>query len=169
MKTIPTYTSPKMQDAVVQTLNALLTGYVEYLFGIANIGVDDKGFSYPSIYHNDGSSKNVMLFPDNKVKSFGFWEFNGANVLDDDEGVEYSLSFVFWGNLTRIDSTKRYDHTSEIEQNIISVLKANGATDIDYTEDRVFSSYTKYAEESQTLMRPNTGFRISLNIHDFIC
>jgi len=124
MRDIMTYTNPKMQDATVQTLNTLLTSYVEYLFGIVHTGYDEKGFSYPSIYHNDGSFKNAMLFPDNKVKSFGFWEFDGADVLDDDEGVNYNLSFVFWGNLTRIDSTKRYDHTSEIEQNIIKIFKA---------------------------------------------
>ena len=170
MMTIPTYSDPQMQDKVVQDLNALLTSYVEYLYGIVHVGYDEDGNTYPSVYYNDGSRKNFMLFPNNRVKSFGFWEFGGANILDDDDGVIYSLSFVFWGNLERIDGTKNYDFTAEIEQNILKVLKGQGAENINYTEDNVFVDYSKYLEEEkQTLMRPNTGFRISFDIHDFIC
>ena len=112
----------------------------------------------------------MMLFPDNKVKSFCFWEFDGADVLDEDEGIDYNLTFVFWGNLDRIDNSKYYDHTSEIEQSIIKLFKTNGATDVSYSEDNVFSDYSKYKEnEKQTLMRPNVGFKISINVHSFIC
>ena len=170
MRTIPTYSDPQMQDKVVQQINALLTSYVEYIYGIANIGYDEDGNTYPSIYYNDGSRRNFMLFPDNKVKSFCFWEFNGANILDEDEGVVYSLSLVFWGNLERIDGTKNYDFTSEIEQDIVQVLQGLDTENIVYTEDDVFANYSKYLEEErQTLMRPNTGFKISFDIHDYVC
>ena len=159
-----------MQDLIVQNLNALLTSNAEYLYGIAHIGENEEGLTYPSVYYNDGSKKNFMLFPDNRVKSFLFWEFEGADILDDDEGVKYDLSLVFWGNLTRIDKTKFYDHTSEIEQSIIQVLVSQGAINVSYSEDNVFDSYSKYLEnEKQTLMRPNTGFRITFTIHDFVC
>ncbi len=170
MKVIPTYSDPKMQDAVVQTLNALLTDQVEYLFGIVNVGYDKDGKTYPSIYYNDGSRKNFMLFPDSKVKSFGFWEFNGTEVLGEDEGVIYDLTFVFWGNLERINRNKNYDFTSEIEQGIIQRFKGAGATEVSYTEDGVFDDYSKYSEQdNQSLMRPNTGFKISLKMHEIEC
>ena len=170
MRTIPTYSSPKMQDEVVQNLNALLSSYVEYLYGIARVGEGDDGLTYPQIYYNDGSEKNMMLFPDNRVKSFGFWEFRGADMLNDDEGVIYSLSFVFWGNLYRINPSKHYDFTSEIEQNIIKVLVGQNAENISYTEDGIFDIYSKYSEkERQTLMRPNTAFKIDFDIHGFLC
>lgn len=162
MRSIPTYDDPKMQDATVQTLNALLTGSVEYLFGIVHLGYDEDGNTYPSVYYNDGSSKNEMLFPDNKVKSFCFWEFESGEVLDDDEGSNYNLTFVFWGNLNRIDQSKLYDFTSEIQQTILKIFIAQGATDITYTQEDVFANYSKYLEqEKQTLMRPNTAFKIS--------
>ena len=170
MKTPPTYIDPKLQDKIVQDLNALLTDHVEYTYGIAHMGYNEDGDTYPQIYYNDGSVKNIMLFPDSKVKSFCFWELVGSNVLDEDEGVEYELNFVFWGNLYRIDSTKYYDFTSEIEQSIIQVFKNAGATEISYTEEDVFSVYSKYLEqEKQTLMRPNTGFKINLKYNDQIC
>ncbi len=170
MKLPPIYTSPKLQDAVVQSLNTALSSYAELLYGIVHLGYDEDGNTYPSVYYNDGSFKNLMLFPDNKVKSFIFWEFEGSEVLDDDDGINYNLSLVFWGNLQRIDATKYYDHTSEIEQSIIQVLMTKEVTGITCNEDDVFANYSKYLEEEkQTLMRPNTGFKISFTIHDFVC
>lgn len=165
MRAISTYTDPKMQDSVVQTLNALLVSSVEYRFGIVHLGYDEEGNTYPSVYHNDGSFKNEMLFPDNKVKSFGFWEFDEGEVLNDNDGDTYNLSFVFWGNLNRIDASKLYDHTSEIQQTILNIFIGQGARDITWTQDDVFANYSKYLEqEKQTLMRPNTGFKISFTI-----
>ena len=176
MKTITTFTDPKLQDAVVQELNtallanATLAPYIEHIFGIVHTGYDEENNSYPSVYYNDGSRKNMMLFPDNKVKSFGFWEFDGADVLDDDDGFNYSLTFLFWGNLERLNDGKNYDFTSEIEQMVIKILSDNGATDVSYTQDDVFGGYSKYQEnKKQTLMRPNTGFKIGMDIHSFIC
>jgi len=170
MRTITTFTDPKMQDAVVQALNALLTDEVEYLYGIVHTGYDEENNSYPSVYYNDGSRKNVMIFPDNKVKSFGFWEFEDADILDDDEGIVYSLTFVYWGNLERTNGSKNYDHTSEIEQAIAQIFINYGATNVSYTQDDVFGGYSKYQEnKKQTLMRPNTGFKIGIDIHSFIC
>jgi hypothetical protein len=170
MRNIGTYESPTLQDNVVQSLNTLLADLVEYRFGIAHTGYDEDGKTYPSIYYNDGSKKNMMLFPDNKVKSFCFWEFGGARVLNDDEGIKFDLTLVFWGNLNRIDPIKYFDFTSEIEQSIIQILVNAGAEDINYTEKNVFDKYSKYLEnEKQTLMRPNTGFSITMSINDFIC
>jgi hypothetical protein len=170
MRDVPTYSSPVLHDAVVQTLNALLTSYVEYLFGISHIGVDDEGETYPQVYNNDGSTSNVMIFPDNRVKSFCFWVLNGAEVLDDDDGMVYDLTFIFWGNLERIDQSKNYDHTSEIQQSILKVFKGQDVTELSYTQEDVFVDYTKYLEqERQTLMRPNTGFKISFKIQGSVC
>lgn len=170
MEIIPTYTNPKLHDSVIQSINDLLVDYVEYRYGSVHVGYDESGETYPSVYKNDGSRKNYMLFPDNRVKSFGFWELNDSDVLDDDDGVIYDLTFVFWGNLERIDSTKYYDFTSEIAQSIVQLFKNYGATAITYTQDDIFSEYSKYLEQDkQTLMRPNTGFKINMKIHDFIC
>lgn len=170
MRKIDLYDNPVMQDFVVQEINNLLTSHIEYRFGIAQMGYDEEGNTYPSIYYNDGSVKNEMLFPDNKVKSFCFWEFLGMEVLDEDEGVNYNLALVFWGNLKRIDSSKRYDFTSEIEQSIIKVLKGYGAVEISLEEEDIFSIYSKYLEEEkQTLLRPNTGFKITFKLHDIPC
>lgn len=171
MHTIPVYTNPKLQDSIVQSLNALITEHVEYLYGIASMGYDEDGSTYPSIYWNDGSGKNMMLFPDDKVKSFGFWEFfDGAEVLNDDDGTYFRLAFVFWGNLERIDSTKNYDFTSEILQAILNIFIEQGAEEVSYTIGDVFSIYSKYLEEAkQTLMKPNTGFKIELRMHDIPC
>lgn len=170
MKTIPTYSDPKMQDLTVQNINALLTSYVENLYGIVHLGFDEDGNTYPSVYYNDGSKKNLMLFPDNRVKSFCFWVLNGAEVLDDDDGMVYDLTFIFWGNLERIDQSKNYDHTSEIQQSILKVFKGQDVTELSYTQEDVFVDYTKYLEqERQTLMRPNTGFKISFKIQGSVC
>ncbi len=167
MKNIPTYATATMQDSIVQTLNSLITDDVEYQFGIVHLGYDEKGATYPSVYKNDGSFGNYMIFPDNKVKSYCFWEFNGADVLDDDDGVDYNLTFVFWGNLQRIDRSKLYDFTTEIEQSILHKFINAGALDVSYMQDDVFSGYSKYQEKAkQTLMRPNTGFKISFKMHD---
>lgn len=170
MRSVPTYDNPKMQDEIVQTLNALLTSHVEYLYGIVHVGVTEDDDTYPSVYYNDGSQKNMMLFPGSRVKSFCFWEFNGGDVLDDDDGSVYNLSFIFWANLNIYDQSKNYDFTTEIEQTILKIFKAQGARDISYTEEDVFANYTKYSEaERQTLMRPNTAFKISFTIQGDVC
>ncbi len=167
MRVIPKYTDPKLQDEVVQTLNTKLEActYIEYFYPIAHLGTNKEDETYPQIYRNDGSEKNLMLFPDNKAKSFIFWEFVGATILDDDEGVDYNLSLIFWGNLDRMDN-KHYDYTGEIQQEILQILKTNGARDISF-EDYDFATYSMYQEnERQTLMRPNTAFKIDLIVHE---
>ncbi len=170
MRTPPTYDNPVLQDAVVQTLNALLTSHVELLFGIVHTGVTDENDTYPQIYNNDGSTSNIMIFPDDKVKSFCFWEFKNADVLDEDDGMVYELTFIFWGNLERIDPSKNYDHTSEIEQAILKVFKGQDVTEMNLTEEDVFVNYSKYLEqEKQTLMRPNTAFKINFKIQGSVC
>lgn len=172
MRNVPLYTDPKLQDAVVQTLNTALltTGHIEYAFPIAHLGYRKEGETYPSVYRNDGSFKNEMIFPDNKVKSFSFWEFVNAEDSLEGDGTLYEFNYVYWGNLQRLDNTKMYDFTSEIMQDIIEVLKANWVEDLEWETEDIFEEYTMYLEEKkQTLMRPNTGFKINFKVRGNVC
>lgn len=171
MKNPRAYSSPKMHDSVVQNINTELEEltYIDYLYPIVHIGFNEDGDTYPSIYMNDGSIKNYMIFPDNKVRAFTFFEMDEAVVpaqIDDDDN-EYSLSLVFWGNLERINTIKEYDYTSEMINDVIAILGSLDAYDITYTTntDEIFDNYSLYKEEErQTLLRPNTGFKITFKI-----
>ena len=171
MITIPKYTDPKLQDAVVQYFNDKLASVsaIEYFYPIAHIGTDEEGNTYPLVYTNDGSVKNIMLFPDSKVKSFIFWQFDNSVILEEDDGVQYNLSLIFWGNLDMIEN-KNYDYTSEIIRDILNVIIAEDVDNVEYSE-YYFDDYTKYSEaERQTLMRPNTSFKISFTFNSsYIC
>ena len=85
-----------MSNSKVQSLNALLltSGHIEYAFPITHIGYNKEGKTYPSVYRNDGSFKNEMIFPDNKVKSFSFFEFNSAEDENDDNGTLYEAKIL---------------------------------------------------------------------------
>jgi len=172
MRSVPTYTDPKLQDAKVQELNTLLlaSGHIEFAFPIVHMGYNKDGDTYPSVYRNDGSFKNEMLFPDNKVKSFTFFEFNGADDENDENGTVYDLSLLYWGNLQRMNPTKLYDFTSEIIQDLLIIFKNNDCFDISFETEDVFNLYSMYLEEKrQTLMRPNTAFRINLKVRGIVC
>lgn len=172
MINIPTYDSPKIQDKVVQELNTILatSGYIEYQYPIVHLGYDKDGNTYPSVYRNDGSWDNYMIFPDSRAKSFTFFEFNSGETLNDDDGTYYDLSLVFWGNLERLDNTKYYDFTAEIMQSMLVLLQDNDCIDITFETEGVFDNYSLYAEEErQTLMRPNTGFKINFKIRGLLC
>jgi hypothetical protein len=171
MKQPRAFTSPKLHDAVVQGINTELESltYIDYLYPIVHTSFNEDGETYPSIYMNDGSFKSYMIFPDNRVRAFTFFEIDEAAVPPkvDDDDIEYSLSLVFWGNLERINTTKKYDYTGEMLNDVIKVLGNLDAYDITYSTntDEIFDNYTLYKEEEkQTLLRPNTGFKITFKI-----
>ena len=177
MKQPNTYATPKLHDKVVQDINSNLAdlSYIDYFYPIVHLGFTDEGETYPSVYMNDGTFDNYMVFPDNRVRSFVFFELDesGVSNMAIDEDTEFSLSLVFWGNLETISTVKRYDYTSEIITDIATILGGMDAYDMTYVigSDEVFDKYSLYKEnEKQTLLRPNTGFRIDFKIKgDALC
>lgn len=177
MRTPNTFTSPKLHDKVVQELITSLSSltYIDNFYPIVHLGYGDDDETYPCVYMNDGTFDNYMVFPDNRVRAFIFFEMEDGFVSDmaEDGQCEYEFNLVFWGNLQRINTIKSYDYTSEIINDIVTILGSKDAREIYYTTevDEIFDRYSAYSEgKRQTLLRPNTGFKITFKINgDSIC
>jgi len=177
MKQTNTYTTPKMHDKVVQAINESLASltYIDYFYPIVHLSYDEEGNTFPSVYMNDGTFDNYMVFPDNRVRAFVFFEMDegGLSNIALDEDSEFSLALIFWGNLETINTIKRYDYTSEIINDIGIILGGMDAYDMTYSTetDEIFDKYSLYKEqEKQTLLRPYTGFKVTFKMKgDALC
>lgn len=175
MQLIPYLTNPYLADKVVQIIRQDFDAnvpWLNYTFPIAKIGVA-KEETYPRVYANDGSNKHYSIKPEKDATSYCFFEVNDPVVInDEDEDADYDLSVVVWGRLDKIDSGKHYDYTSELIADILGRLKFLGARsiEIETNPENVFDKYSGLEQiQTQNLMQPNTGFKISFTIKGDIC
>lgn len=176
----PYFALPKLADKVVQILRTdfvnNLSGWLQYVYPIAKVGIKEDGETYPQIYANDGSNKHYDIVPDQANQSYCFFEDNGADQYIDAEGdgnyMMYSLSVVFWGRLDKIDVGSAYDYTQELIAAMMDRLIANDAKNIriDTNYKEVFQNYSLLKLEKENfLMKQMTGFRINFDILGLIC
>ena len=159
MKTIE-FANPVFYDKKVQTLNTALEalGWIESQYPICFIGQTEEG-TFPEVYYNDGSNKNLRVMPEGK--SLSFFQIDGE--IDEVEEYHYTvpLSLTVWGDLRKIYPHKPYDYTAELIKEVIGILKANGCNDLRIMTDQTLDEFT-YLQKilNQNTMRPWTAFKI---------
>ena len=168
----PAITGARHDDYVVQVLQQYLAAnltWLERCYHIARVGVDslDK-YTYPQIQDNVNKGDCFNIRPDNKVKSYCFFEVENPYELNYYEGeATYNLSVVFWGNLRLIDNTKTYDYTSHLIKQVTELLekKMVDSLTVEENPERIFSKYSGLKQETnQYLMRKYTAFKITFSL-----
>ena len=178
-KVIPYFTNPRLHDRVVQKVrNRFDThiGWLNYSFPIVQQGImeddDENEFTYPMVYANDGSTNHYDIRPDWDEGAYCFFEFLGAEPVDEEEGTLYTFDVTFYARLDKAYPSKSaYDYTSELIAEVIDHLKhvTIGARNIGWTinHEEIFEKYSDLARTyTQALMKHGTAFRITFSIHD---
>ena len=175
MQTIPDFVDPILADKVVQNINddfQVNLTWLAYRYPIVRVGVHEE-YTYPRVYANDGSNRHYDIRPDEDAPSYSFFEQEGSYTINDEgEDADYSLSLVVWFRLDKVDSGKEYDYTSELISAVLERLKFLGAREIEVftNPEDVFDKYSGLEQlQSQNLMQPNSGFKISFTIKGDTC
>ena len=182
---VPTLASPKRIQAVIQAIQLLLDSelsWLEYSFGVAihsEKSMGGKSIKYPSVYQ--GTSEYLNVLPNDNLKSYCFW------VLDDPETFEevrpnangyycptVIASLIVYYDMRRINSTKDYDLTDELIDDVVNVLirktyKVNKIGLITVNKvykkiENVFEGFTIDNVTEQLRGYPFAGFRIECEI-----
>jgi len=163
-----TYTSPKLHDAEIQTLQNLFAAlsWVQVAYPLVRVGRDSEGKTFPIVYTNDGTDISIRVAPDSEVNSFCFFELEGdVTRFPDSVGkYTYPLSVTFWLQLDKVDNTKNYDYTSELVLEIMNILDEQDCFDISYTTEpgEIFDRFSELEEQTyQHFMRNFSAFKIS--------
>ena len=178
MKVIPYFTTPLLEDRVAQTIRKKFDSdlsWLEYSFPIVQTGImesEEEEFTYPQVYANDGSTDYYDIRPDWDVKSYCFFEFNGAESIDEYDGKQYNFDVTFYARLDLIGYVQ--DTTTSLIKDVLNVLKSPliEARNIGWTTD-VDEIFDKYSDLhriiTQSLMRHGTAFKISFSVWDEDC
>ena len=167
MKTVPFLTDPVLADEVVQTLASDFIGlnWLEYVYPIAQQGIDDDGKTYPMVYAEDGSSEYYRLSPDDSVKAFSFFTHTGFNAGDFGELNTYNFSLYVWARLDKIKTNKN-DFTMELIGDCLGILHDNECFGCYVETKDPFQEFTALDyHENSMLMRKRTGFRIDFSVY----
>lgn len=167
MKTIALLTSPKLVDAVVQTIasDLLNLSWMDYVYHIAELGEDEEGDTYPMIYLQDGTYEYYSLLPDDSVGAFCFFTDNGFDIGFDGELNTYNLSLYVWAKLDNILTTNN-DFTMDLVGDVLIALKDNECFNISVDLRRPFDEFTALNPKTNSnIMRRRTGFRIDFSVY----
>jgi hypothetical protein len=160
MKTIE-FASPVFFDKKVQDLNTELEslGWIANQYPICYKGENEQG-TYPEVYYNDGSSKNLMAMPEGNAMSF--FTIEGDIIEIEEFHFSVPLALTVWADLTKVYPSKAYDYTGELIKDVIGVLQANSCNDLKIQTQGVFEDYSFLESKlQQNVMRPFTAFKIS--------
>lgn len=160
MRTIE-FDDPVFYDKKIQELNVLLEAldWIENQYPICQKGETEEG-TFPEVYFNDGTEKNIQVLPEGSAVSF--FQIEGDIIGNDEFDYEIPFSLTVWADLTEIHPEKSYDYTSELVSDVLGVLNDNSCYDLkiktaDALED--FTMLQKLLKQPQ--MRPYTAFKIS--------
>lgn len=166
---IATYTDPKFFDKKIQNINTSLDalGWIENVYPLAQIGIsEDKTF--PEVYNNDGGKVSTRVYP--KGKSLSFFLINGELTEVEEMHFSVPLSLVVWANLTKVDSSKRYNYTNELVSDVIGVLRSHSANDLTIQTGNVFEGFNDLEKSDfQNVMLPHTSFKINFTCLLTLC
>jgi hypothetical protein len=156
-------TTKNLGDDKIEQIRKKLTAlsYISESYPAVKVMQRQDASTYPGVYIQKGGQKILDLTPNTKLKSFVFFEKTSYNLNDDNE---FNLSLIFWGQLDKINSSKEYDFTDEILNEITNILKLCGAFNIISTFEDVFSRYNLHNSEKQMFMYPHTAFKIDFTI-----
>jgi hypothetical protein len=163
------FADPKFYDKRIQDLNTELAklGWITKQYPLCYLGEDDEG-TFPEVYKNDGSGRNIRVMPEGDAVSF--FQIEGDMVEVDDFQFLTQFSLTVWGDLRKITTSKDYDYTSDLIKDVITTLRANACyyLVIDVRTPLDGFSYLAKLNEQNT-MRPFTAFKINFLTNLYIC
>jgi hypothetical protein len=167
MKTVPFLTNPVLADAVIQTLasDLLTLAWIEYVYPIAETGINDEGNTYPYVYAEDGTSEYYALNPDDSVKAFSFFTNNGFQIGEPGYLNTYNFSLYVWCRLDKIQ-TNNNDFTMTLVNDCVIKLRENECFGLYVEMKDPFAEFTAFDyHENSMLMRKRSGFRIDFSMY----
>ena len=160
MKTIQ-FDNPVFFDRKVQELNTELEslGWIINQYPVCYKGENKEG-TFPQVYYNDGSSKNLMALPEGNATSF--FTVEGEMLETEEFHFVIPLAITIWADLTRVYPAKAYDYTGELIKDVVGILQANSCNDLKIQVENVFGDYSFLDSKlQQNVTRPYTAFKIS--------
>ena len=153
------------EDKITE-INALLADldWIETIHGEAVTGEDDQG-TYPEYYNGT----NVLrVLPEGN--SISFIQIEGDITEVDEFHFNVPMSLTVWGDLRKINTTKKYDYTLELVKEVVDVLRSASCNDMEIKLMYVFSGFS-YLEKKyqQNTMKPYFAFKISFNVLVPLC
>jgi len=167
MKTIPFLDISYLADAIIQTVasDLITLNWLEYVYPIAEQGIDDDEQTYPMVYVQDGTWEYYSLLPDDSVKAFCFFTNNGFTVGDFGELNTYDFSLYVWCRLDHIQ-TRNNDFTMQLIQDCLLKLHENECFGCYVETKDPFTEFTALdRHENSMLMRKRSGFRIDFSAY----
>lgn len=167
-------------EAVIEALRLqLIDGlpWLEKAFGRAwefkEESTSGRTIRIPKCYTESGEYINVL--PNDNLVAQCFFQLNGSetySVFNYAAGSmkEVDLSVIFWMNLKRIDETKDYIFTEELKADVEEVLKNTGYTKelVEWVDERAEDVFIRYDVDdvnTQYLMYPYAGFRVTVTVN----
>jgi hypothetical protein len=168
---IPIITQKINFDKLIEALRTdiELLSWIAKTYPAVKKGIKN-GLKTAEVYTNNGTYENILVSPDNSLKSFVFFEKRSGTIAKDDEiDSEYQVSLFCWYNLKAIDSTINYDYSETLLNDIVTILRTYkiGELTVNYNYD--FADYNfLQKEKNQFVMYPFGAFRIDFSCRD-IC
>lgn len=164
MQTIPIVNNKTGCDKLIELIRTKLEAldFKPQTFPAVKIKLTDN-LTQPIVYRNDGTKDSLAIIPDNKLKSFIFFEKNGATIGE--VSNNYDLSLIFWYNLKLLDANT-FDNSEFYIKQVYNVIK-NGfnSNEIDLNYDYRFENYSFIkTEKKEMLMYPFGCCKFKFNI-----
>lgn len=173
MENVPAVnTYPQLADQAVANLQADFVANLAWLnkvFPLVHPAQDSNEQIFPSVYNNDGTIKNIDIRPDKSVESYAFFELNSSPVIDfENFQATYNLGIVVWLDLRTCISSKSYDYTHELIQDVLARVNKQdvlGSPTYSIQPEEIFKNYQGLQQrDKQFLMRPFSAFRIDFEM-----
>lgn len=173
--TIPTLTSPKLLDVVLQEINTKLSTQLTWLNSTflkaqrLEKTKDRSTYSYPSVFI--GQNDYLALYPDEHIGNFTFWDISDGQEIENPTKsgslVLIDFGLVLWCDLRDLYGSEWQTYSVEnVKSDVLKILKYSTFKESSIRVVRIFEEakniYKNYSIEeieSQFLMRPYLGLR----------
>ena len=168
MKTIA-FSSPVFADKKVQELNIKLAtlGWIQNQYPICWKGEVSEG-TFPEVYYNDGSNKNLRVMPEGN--SMSFFQINGNITEVEEFHFTIPLKLIVWADLCKVYPNKKYDYTFELVKEVVTILHNSSCNDITIDTTDVFNEFTFLQKMlNQNTMKPYSVFSVTFTCLSNLC
>lgn len=177
--TVPTlYADPQLDAKIIQQLQVLLqteATWIETVYPLALVGVNnlnDKEIKYPRVYLNNAGREYIDVRPSDDQNAFAFFELDDPIDAIQGEELRYNISLIVWYDLKKVDTSKAYDYSRELIQDIFRVFNESDykeniqLTKYEINPENIFDKYSFKQTDNQFLMFPYGAFKISFEYND---
>ena len=178
MNTVTKYVDPQLDAKIIQQLQTILedeTSWLETVYPLAYVGLNnlnDKEVKYPRVYLNNGGREYIDIRPSDDQNAFAFFELDDPIQTIQGEELSYNISLIVWYDLKKVNTSKQYDYSRELIQDILRVFNESDykeniqLTNIEVNPENIFNKYSFKQTDNQFLMFPYGAFKINFEYND---